>query len=735
RMDVTPVDSEGELVIDEREEGEIEDEEEREERRGMMTDIEEEEEDEDDEEEEIDVINVKEDEKERGIGSRMTLRPHSESKPLSSTSSCPSSLPSEMVCISTTIPSIPTSLSSSLMASGGLSSSLSSSSTVTSSMAVGAGANRMKWNIGDQLQFFEGVKQYGKDFDALHRVMARRNMGINKEQLRNFFFNFYRQVRSGAEMKEEDWSPDLSRDARDLFVVINGCEWRKRMGHDKFEPAKLKALILEGITVTRVRGKKLHVTIRTPCCPALLQFFSFNRRISRFPPDMVLYLSPRTFRDGTNVMSRGQSQHLCIRLNTCDRVERIFDLLHLKWRGETAYEEEDADGNEGESLRPFTVRLHPSKHTPMGEITFTPSPSSFGNISINMLQEDRVKTLTIKRQLKRGMELDSVCYRASQSLIPYLTITRDALLAGLKREDAGSASVAELYAVCGLSREVHLRYSIEETTTRAVEEPWEVLVQLLTRGYGEAATEKRVVPSAINRMPSRDDPIALDMEDETGNQPPQSKRSRPMGAMTSSSTARYHTGPRYITQQSPIVSKEMEDFEEQRRQLCSAPRGRRRSPVRQRKVLPPPSHPLSSSSPSSSSLLAPSRRTASSWSKTSSRLTASAASTPGQMPMTSSTTFPHMSATSPNDPMALALKAALTSPSNSLLDAPSSSQRRLVPAVVFASPSKTNSTLPFDVRAQMENCLNESSVEYCLQFSQFVNCTDISSSPSKLAKL
>ena len=42
-------------------------------------------------------------------------------------------------------------------------------------------------------------------------------------------------------MEETDWV-HVPRDARELFVVLNGCEWRKRTnGAMNFDPVKFKA--------------------------------------------------------------------------------------------------------------------------------------------------------------------------------------------------------------------------------------------------------------------------------------------------------------------------------------------------------------------------------------------------------------------------------------------------------------------------------------------------------------
>jgi hypothetical protein len=43
-------------------------------------------------------------------------------------------------------------------------------------------------------------------------------------------------------MEEADWV-HVPRDARELFVVLNGCEWRKRTnGAMNFDPVKFKAI-------------------------------------------------------------------------------------------------------------------------------------------------------------------------------------------------------------------------------------------------------------------------------------------------------------------------------------------------------------------------------------------------------------------------------------------------------------------------------------------------------------
>ncbi|GMR41568.1 hypothetical protein PMAYCL1PPCAC_11763, partial [Pristionchus mayeri] len=180
--------------------------------------------------------------------------------------------------------------------------------------------------------------------------------------------------------------------------------------------------------------------------------------------------------------------------------------------------------------------------------------------------------------------------------------------------------------------------------------------------------------------------------------------------------------------QSPIVTKEMDEFQEQLRAMESAPRPKRRSPVRMKVLAAPSTHKRTMSLslfPSTPSHAA---------------AAASAASTPARS--TTRTTFPRMSGESWSgvvkeekfDPLGMALRDALASPSNSLHEAPSTSQTvRRVPAAVFTSPTKSTSTLPSDVRSSMEQMMSQNSLDYCMEFAQLINCTTtMDSSPSKL---
>lgn len=51
---------------------------------------------------------------------------------------------------------------------------------------------------------------------------------------------------AGDSIHFSDLIADVPRDARELFIVINGFEWKRKICA-KFDPTKLKQLIMDGL--------------------------------------------------------------------------------------------------------------------------------------------------------------------------------------------------------------------------------------------------------------------------------------------------------------------------------------------------------------------------------------------------------------------------------------------------------------------------------------------------------
>lgn len=104
--------------------------------------------------------------------------------------------------------------------------------------------------------------------------MTRKKMAKNKEHVRNFYFNTYNVFKARAALEERDWSA-VPHAARELLVVINALEWRKRTRAmlSNLHNARFRTLLLTGVTTVRAHGKRMPVSIRTPNCTALHKYF------------------------------------------------------------------------------------------------------------------------------------------------------------------------------------------------------------------------------------------------------------------------------------------------------------------------------------------------------------------------------------------------------------------------------------------------------------------------------
>lgn len=77
--------------------------------------------------------------------------------------------------------------------------------------------------------------------------MLKKKIGNkDREQVRNYYVNTFKVWRCKARIEDQEWAA-IPRDARELFVLINGCEWRKRLDGVPFDQQKFKQLIMEGV--------------------------------------------------------------------------------------------------------------------------------------------------------------------------------------------------------------------------------------------------------------------------------------------------------------------------------------------------------------------------------------------------------------------------------------------------------------------------------------------------------
>lgn len=373
-------------------------------------------------------------------------------------------------------------------------------STPTSNQVMGKTTRKWgQWSNAEISVFYEGVKQYGKDFEQVARLMSRRKMNKDKEQIRNYYFNSFKLIRSNAQI-EEELMADVPRDARELFIVINGFEWKKRTGDGKYDTAKLRQLIFEGSTSVRSKKKKQSQIVRTPFCPALQKLFPSRKLEEPLPTHVTICLTPKLQADKIYVESCDQNPFLRVRVSVSDHLSRLFTLLKKKWIPKLRKIDPELEVDE----EPLNLVLFPDKSMQLGRVlvkcTEESTPTAF---SLNRLKRERNRPAVEECDEGSNQEdalaaaahccsSDSNHSEAFPTEVPNslysessaFVINEFKLRAGLTEATVGDASVTELFYLCGMKPEIRLEYSTnKKPDTNA--EPWNIFVSLISRNYGE----------------------------------------------------------------------------------------------------------------------------------------------------------------------------------------------------------------------------------------------------------
>ncbi|PIC40647.1 hypothetical protein B9Z55_011922 [Caenorhabditis nigoni] len=344
---------------------------------------------------------------------------------------------------------------------------------------------RKPWGIDEVNAFYDGIKLFGKDYDSVVKLMAKRKFFKLKEHVKTFFFNSVRAYRAILQWTDDDL-PQIPRDARELFLIINACEWKKRTASMKVTASKFKELLHEG--VVNVRAARRVVTIRTPPCPALCRYFSV-KKADKIPSEVYVHLEPTSNGDHVFMRNRDQNPYLRVKLNTNDRIMKLLEFLHKKWSA----------GNE---QSPVSVTLWPDSSCELASLSVqTVENSPFISLSMNKLiknAEELKKKLEPEKPepgLKFGVEVNTAQKNKPLTTVVFprpFVLTDSVVNEGLNFGNVRSAIVAELYCVCGRKNPIKLRYQVQcdKPESRSTE-PWKLMIGLLGRGYGDCLKEKK----------------------------------------------------------------------------------------------------------------------------------------------------------------------------------------------------------------------------------------------------
>ncbi|KAL3090217.1 hypothetical protein niasHS_006669 [Heterodera schachtii] len=347
---------------------------------------------------------------------------------------------------------------------------------------------RMYWTFDEQAVFYEALKLHGKDFDAISKFMLKKKFNKDKDQVRNYYLNTFKVWKCKAQIEDADWE-NIPRDARELFVLLNGFEWRKRLKGLSFDEKKFKQLVMEGYASFRPKRRKFIVNLKTPYCPALLKYFPYDRRNCEIPQHLVVKLKPLRNMDREFVVASEQNPLLMVQINVNDKITSLFDLLNCKWLQNGTQKKTAAHVyNNNDSRNVGEIRLFIGESNQIIHDVLVGNEGNSPLLSLSKLKKDfcpiestemgkqSIGSVSVMRQ-QNEIKVSALCVKE------VFEITKDKIRAGLTEDEVGNASILQLYYMLGMKKELSFSYQISGHEPRY--HSWTVFKSLVARDYDE----------------------------------------------------------------------------------------------------------------------------------------------------------------------------------------------------------------------------------------------------------
>ncbi|KRX85604.1 Protein cramped-like [Trichinella sp. T6] len=192
-----------------------------------------------------------------------------------------------------------------------------------------------QWSNQAWQLFFEGLKQHGKDFEAIRLYIAGKLKREAKtyDQVRYFFYNTMNRLAPFVDFSNST----ATKEAKELFTLINYYEWYRKtqckVDHTSREV--FTTLVLKGVVEIKFGIKRLprqRMKIYTPSCAALDKFVVASQRLMAVRETVTIEFVPQSNKDDGYVNFHcHQSSHLSLQINSKLPVASIFDYLQKKW--------------------------------------------------------------------------------------------------------------------------------------------------------------------------------------------------------------------------------------------------------------------------------------------------------------------------------------------------------------------------------------------------------------------
>ncbi|KAL3878577.1 hypothetical protein ACJMK2_030914 [Sinanodonta woodiana] len=267
------------------------------------------------------------------------------------------------------------------------------------------------WSVEDKNTFFEGLMEYGKDFDAIHSLLvvkakkkgSSQTVIKNKEQVRHFYYRTWHKISKFIEPIQILPDNGLKKDAIELYGLINYGAMRRKIhgGMQDKNWQKLNSLVYTGYTTVKVQGKNLR--IRTPVCQALKRLHNLEEpkkdQTAKVPDSVQIELLPKTNMAWTQVQDLAQNPRLRIVLKTKRRLGSVISYLEKKWQPHRLKLKDKMDVKEDPVKE---LRVFPHRTTIITPITIEAAEEPKMNFSLNSFIETMTTQSPASSKSKKG---------------------------------------------------------------------------------------------------------------------------------------------------------------------------------------------------------------------------------------------------------------------------------------------------------------------------------------------
>ncbi|CAH1778154.1 unnamed protein product [Owenia fusiformis] len=239
------------------------------------------------------------------------------------------------------------------------------------------------WSLEVKNAFFEGLNEFGKDFDAIHNLITTKckkkgeeHLVKNKEQVRHFYYRTWHKIAKYVDIQEES---EVKKTTQELYALINYGELRRKVRKlDDKNLDKLRELINKGSTSVKVNGKNIRV--RTPVCRALKKLNNIetetkpDENIVKLPDYVTIEFKPKNNESWVRVQTLAQNPRLRMKVKLDKRAGNVLEFLKKKWRTPEEKQNLGTRPNSGEIFTvttPSNVTMHPLVLKPIAKKPIT----------------------------------------------------------------------------------------------------------------------------------------------------------------------------------------------------------------------------------------------------------------------------------------------------------------------------------------------------------------------------